>query len=382
MTLGGLFAGIGGFELAAIMAGIEPIWSNENDPWCCKVLRKNFNYEIIEKDIRQICADTKRRGREAGARQGIQPRLKKAIRQNIGDLCEEKRFVTRPDILTGGFPCQPFSHAGKRKGKDDNRYLWPEYLRLIRELRPPWIIAENVAGLISMENESPFEKWLFIGMESQNCFRRIYSRYIYRKRQTYVLNQIIEDLEKENYTIETYNIPACSVGAWHKRERIWIVGHNANTGIERMQGRENTIRRCPNASNTQGTEQERAGDTRSGRNGFANTCENVPDTISEGLQGRDSGKLQECGFKWTPGKGNSQDNEQIWQPESGMGGMVARLSGRMDGYWDREPDIPRVAKGVKNRVNRLKGLGNAIVPRVAYEFFKAIIEFDNNQRSV
>ncbi len=355
MTLGGLFAGIGGFELAAIMAGIEPIWSNENDPWCCKVLRKNFNYEIIEKDIRQITANTKRMGREAGARQGIQPRLKKAIRQNIGDFCEEKRFVTSPDILTGGFPCQPFSHAGKRKGKDDNRYLWPEYLRLIRELRPPWVIAENVAGLISMENESPFEKWLFIGMESQNCFRRIYSRYIYRKRQTYVLNQIIEDLERENYTIETYNIPACSVEAWHKRERIWIVGHNANARTESMQERENGIRKSSAASDTniQGLQAQRL----PGR---------IQKEERETRSSVERGNL--LGERWI---------EPWWQPEPGLGGMVDGLS-----PWLVEPDIPRVAKGVKNRVDRLKGLGNAIVPQVAYEIFKAIIEFDNNQRSV
>ncbi len=213
LTMASLFAGIGGFELAAIWAGIEPIWSNEIDPWCCKVLRKNFNHEIIEKDIRQITSDTGCKRWNEGTNKRIQSESAKPIRQDIGDICTKGEgiyYIQRPDILTGGFPCQPFSHAGKRKGKDDNRYLWPEYFRLIRELQPPWIIAENVAGFISMENGRTLEG-------------------------------ILNDLENENYTPEIYNIPACGVGAWHKRERIWIVAHNANTKIKSMQERKNAI---------------------------------------------------------------------------------------------------------------------------------------------
>ncbi len=366
MTLGGLFAGIGGFELAAIMAGIEPIWSNENDPWCCKVLRKNFNHEIIEADIRSLTADTECMGRETGPGKRIRSTKQKSKGQNIDNI-REKIKLKAVDILTGGFPCQPFSHAGKRKGKDDNRYLWPEYLRLIRELRPPWIIAENVAGLISMENESPFEKWLFIGMESQNCFRRIYSRYIYRKRQTYVLNQIIEDLEKENYTIETYNIPACSVGAWHKRERIWIVAHNPNARIERMQQRENAIHGCPDASDTIKFNDDGTGYGTGSICGIGQKeaeiqgCKNVPDTTKQGLQ----------------------ESRQARKPEL-QTETKRRLDNRLteSSWWQSEPNVGRVAHGISGRVDRLKGLGNAIVPQVAYEIFKAIIEFDNNQRSV
>jgi len=106
MTLGSLFAGIGGFELAATWAGIEPIWSNEIDSYCCKVLNKNFNHEIIEKDIREI----------------------------------GKHNLKRVDIISGGDPCQPNSVAGLGKGKEDHRFLWPQMFRIIRELHPPWII--------------------------------------------------------------------------------------------------------------------------------------------------------------------------------------------------------------------------------------------------
>ena len=205
--MGSLFAGIGGFEISAKWAGIQPIWSNEIDPWCCKVLRKNFNHEIIEKDIRLVTAHTNEQRCNRTGRQVIQQRKLSHGKPRIYDK-EKSEFKTiqSPDILTGGFPCQPFSHAGKRKGKDDNRYLWPEYLRLIRELQPTWVIAENVAGLISMENGRTLEG-------------------------------ILLDLENENYTPEIYNIPACGVGAWHKRERIWIVAHSIN-GSNRTKGRE------------------------------------------------------------------------------------------------------------------------------------------------
>ena len=112
MTIGSLFAGIGGFELAATWAGIEPLWSNEIDPFACKVLTKNFNHEIIQKDIREI------------GKHNLQP----------------------VDIISGGFPCQPFSQAGKRQGTDDDRYLWPEMCRIIKELRPPGLLVKMLLG--------------------------------------------------------------------------------------------------------------------------------------------------------------------------------------------------------------------------------------------
>ena len=126
MRLGSLFAGIGGFELAATWAGITPVWSNEIEPFACKVLTKNFDHEIIQKDIREI----------------------------------GKHNLPAVDIISGGFPCQPFSQAGKRKGTEDNRYLWPEMLRIIRELQPSWVIGENVAGLLSMERGATLKRIL------------------------------------------------------------------------------------------------------------------------------------------------------------------------------------------------------------------------------
>jgi len=319
MILGSLFAGIGGFELAATWAGIEPIWSNEMDPFCCKVLRKNFNHEIIEKDIRslkgldngKIIRNTKSAGAaEVGKIPGEREGDKKG--SNTERICStdkggaRKSFVRSPDILTGGFPCQPFSHAGKRKGKDDDRYLWPEYLRLIRELRPTWVIGENVAGLVSMENGRTLER-------------------------------ILAELEDENYQTEVYNIPACGVGAWHKRERIWIVCHTTGKGFQ--DGRGSQVGQPGKIK-----EPERP------------SSKDVPNTISTRPQRRDSGIMQERRNKQLAWSGNSQYNER---------------------YWQFEPNVGRVANGIPRRVDRLKGLGNAIVPQVAYEIFKAIVNYEN-----
>ncbi len=127
MTLGGLFEGIGGFPLAATWAGIKPIWSNEIDPFCCKVLRKNFDHEIIEKDIREI----------------------------------GKHNLKSVDVIAAGVPCQPASIAGQRKGKSDDRWLWGEAIRVISELEPSYVICENPTGILSLDNGKPFNEILF-----------------------------------------------------------------------------------------------------------------------------------------------------------------------------------------------------------------------------
>jgi len=172
LTLGSLFAGIGGFEYAASQLGIIPLWSNEIDKVSCQILRKNFTHEIIERDIKEV----------------------------------GKANLRRVDIISGGFPCQPFSAAGKRKGTDDNRYLWPEMLRVIKELKPTWVIGENVAGLLSMANGKTLER-------------------------------ILLDLENEGYNNEVFSIPACSVGAWHRRERLWICANSSKNANRTNQER-------------------------------------------------------------------------------------------------------------------------------------------------
>jgi DNA-cytosine methyltransferase len=160
-----LFSGIGGFSLGLeSTGGFETIAFVEKDDFCQKVLKKHWPNTTIEGDIRNV----------------------------KGDKYEA-------DIITGGFPCQPFSVAGKRKGTDDDRYLWDETIRVVRECKPRWFIGENVEGLININN----------GV---------------------VLRQVQTDLEKEGFEVQCLVIPASGVGAWHQRKRIWIMGYSKHNG--------------------------------------------------------------------------------------------------------------------------------------------------------
>ena len=155
-----LFSGIGGFSLGLERAGMETVAFCEYDEPCREVLRKHWPDIPIHEDVRNLDA-TQYRG-------------------SVGLVC-------------GGYPCQPFSLAGKRQGEKDDRHLWPEFFRIIGECQPDWVLAENVAGHINMG-----------------------------------LDQVLADLESEGYTTQPFVIPACAVDAPHRRDRVWIVGNSAN----------------------------------------------------------------------------------------------------------------------------------------------------------
>ena len=185
MTHASLFSGIGGAELAASWMGWENIFHCEINPFGRKVLEYWFPKSISYEDITKT------------------------------DFREWKGKV---DVLTGGFPCQPFSQAGKRAGDKDDRYLWPEMLRAIREIQPEWVVGENVAGIISMvESGEDVEMG-----RSDNLFEE---SIIYRKEQQYTIERICKDFESIGYSIQPIVIPACAVGAPHRRDRVWFVAH-------------------------------------------------------------------------------------------------------------------------------------------------------------
>lgn len=380
-----LFSGIGGLDLAAEWAGIETVGQCEWADYPTKVLEKHWPDVPRWKDIRTL---TKRSFYERTGRGTV-------------------------DIISGGFPCQPFSVAGKQRGREDDRYLWPEMVRVIQELRPSWVIGENVAGIVRM-----------------------------------ALPDILSELEAGGYRTRAFLVPACAVGARHRRYRVAIVGHAEHNGLppaavagsvaETGGGqpeREETPRKPEGAGGpgnciaVGGTSYvENAGGSR--RSGQENVCKqqgrakpertgkNMADTegiIAGGLPfgeepekpGPDiNGKnvqypnrtgckelhtSQKPDRKGFSGRGCNEGTKKRndiggraeeyepgeWrEPESGMGGMADGIPGWVDGYWDIEPDIPRLASGVKNRVGRLKALGNAVVPQQFYPFFRAISEVE------
>ena len=186
MMHGSLFSGIGGFDLAAEWMGWGNAFHCEWDDFGTKVL--NYYW----------------------------PNAK-----SYGDITKTDfmEWRGRIDILTGGFPCQPFSMAGKRKGKEDDRYLWPEMLRAIREIQPTWVIGENVGGIISMVQ--PCDEVEVGGQASL-----LEEDYFTQKDQEYVVETVCSDLEREGYSVQPFLIPACAIGAPHRRDRVWFVAKN------------------------------------------------------------------------------------------------------------------------------------------------------------
>lgn len=271
LSHGSLFSGIGGFDLAAQWMGWNNIFQVEKDDWCRKVLAKNFPKTERFADIKDFTG---------------------------------YEYTNRIDVISGGFPCQPFSVAGQRKGKEDDRYLWEEMLRVIATIKPTYVVGENVTGIIGL-----------------------------------ALDTVLSDLEAQGYTSETFIIPACGKNAWHRRDRVWIVAYANSIGRQNEQ-KENGKPLCNRERNN--TIEEQSGEQQQRRTGksssvFANTnnagCKEQRQPITNG--------------------------KELFAP-------------KCSSWWETEPGVGRVVDGLPGRVDRLKGLGNAIVPQVAYEIFSAI----------
>jgi DNA (cytosine-5)-methyltransferase 1 len=308
-----LFSGIGGFSLGLEWAGMETIAMCEKDKFCRQVLAKHWPDITIHEDIRKLD------GRE----------YKNAI-----------------DVVCGGFPCQPFSVAGKQLGKEDDRHLWPEMLRVIRESKPRWVIGENVSGFVSM-----------------------------------ALDDVSLDLENEGYEVRPFVLPACAVDARHRRDRVFIIAyrkqsvgdteHDGLPASEIARGSGKT-----EAGSTQGSiktvEPEGAGrpsdhgamvvaDTHGERQLQREECKQEVGRWSGdgGEEGRVVANATDAGLQGREIAGDVEGEESHTDQQFAGFGYA---SGRTE--WTSEPAVGRMAHGVPNRVDRIKSLGNAVVPQL------------------
>jgi DNA (cytosine-5)-methyltransferase 1 len=313
-----LFSGIGGFSLGLESTGyFETIAFVEKDKFCQQVLKKNFKDIPIESEVRDVKGD---------------------------------RYAA--DIICGGFPCQPFSVAGKRKGTDDDRYLWDETIRIVRECKPRWFIGENVEGIINIQE----------GM---------------------VLRQVCDDLEKEGFEVQCVVIPASGIGAWHQRKRVWIIAQNPNNSRckdrtkqhrrQQTQSKEriNSSSRSDfiSNSNNYGSHRSKGNETIESSNQskewlFIRDDQNVPNSNGKRLQGCKFQHHLEIGKQSSTndGKNSSEEQQTWWQTQSDLCGVPNGVSYELD----------------KDRTNRIKALGNSIVPLIARELGLAIIKAETD----
>ena len=314
-----LFSGIGGFALGLEATGyFKTIQFVENEKWCQKILNKNFPEVPIHDDVKTF--------KGYGA-----------------------------DVVVGGFPCQPFSVAGKQKAIQDDRHLWPDMFRVIKETKPTWVIGENVRNIISISE----------GM---------------------VLEQVYLDLESEGYEVQSFIIPASAVNAPHQRYRTWIVAYSRRTLQSRAELRkenENEIaKRYANkferSRKTSEFDVAHTKHTRS-QNQSRRKCEEL-ESQSREKEKRTRNKSTICLETGSADVAHTDSQRGcLWETDR-QDAEDVRQSPRckVTGNWDFEPNVGRVANGIPYRVDRLKGLGNAIVPQIAYQIGKAIMEAEND----
>lgn len=384
MNHASIFSGIGGAEVAASMMGWQNLFHCEIQEFPRKVLDYWFPNSISYEDITKT---------------------------------DFHQWHGKVDVLTGGFPCQPFSLAGRRKGADDNRYLWPQMLRAIRQIHPTWVVGENVAGIKTMVESCQVTK---MG-RTDDLFEE---NHIYREESRFTLDKICADLEAEGYSVQPIVIPACSVGAPHRRDRVWIVAHTQCDGYS-SQGHGNQRAREKKSKKRKNRPQ-----SRSRRHGSGKTStytlqhrrhevhqdhqSQFPDGArSNCLSGQWSSHSYGNGSKTLqPSEGTDRlsrlqrhDAHAISERLEGMYQSWGEESERKcvwrdfarhceEGHWKHFPTQSPVCRGndgipfdvdcltisfPKWRQESIKAYGNAWVPQVAYEIFRAIEAEENNK---
>lgn len=414
MTHLSLFTGIGGLDLAAEMAGFETVGQCEFADYPTKVLEKHWPNVPRWRDIRTL--------------------TKESFYERTG-----LRTVT---VISGGFPCQPFSVAGKRRGKADDRYLWEEMLRVIEDIKPTWVIGENVAGIVSMaepDSNVRVESNTVNRYENEDYYEAVLSQ-----QERMLLSGIIESLERIGYEVQPFIIPACAVDAPHRRDRIAIVAHtNSDTRNKRRpepEGQQRPTGVADGGANVADAsiEGKRRLSVQPGRSCKADqdadrSSQDVANAGRERLQGfqqrgayierscrersRTHGATGKCGddvpntvrHRWRTGSHKSHNDQErhnqaqkqarhselceIRPGRSSLPNATRQLRTRLElvsggsaelantDWWPAEPDVGRVAHGIPSRVDRLKCLGNAVVPPQFYPIFKAIAEIERGTQN-
>jgi DNA (cytosine-5)-methyltransferase 1 len=298
MTHGSLFSGIGGFDLAAEWMGWENKFHCEWNEFGQKVLKHYWPNAESFHDITKT---------------------------------DFTKYANRINILTGGFPCQPYSMAGKRKGKDDERHLWPEMLRCIREVKPRWVVGENVLGLVNWSG----------GL---------------------VFHEVQADLEAEGYEVFPYVLPAAAVNAPHRRDRVWFVANSNNNGLNQ----------CDSGDEIKSSER-----------GF-----NALGDINESNVNGDASDTKQQRFQRWSNTGKISSTERTLGRQRNKS-TIGIASIHKQSKWQKFPTVSPICDGNDGLSNRLDGItfskwrkesikagGNAIVPQVALQIFKTIEQFE------
>ena len=405
ITHASVFSGIGGPEVAAVMLGWQNLFHCEINPFGKAVLDYWFPNSKSYEDITKT------------------------------DFTEWRGKVT---VLTGGFPCQPFSYAGRRAGAEDDRYLWPYMFRCIDQIQPDWVVAENVAGILTMVEQGEVSEVA----STADLFDTGDRVRGYRLRETFTLQRICDDLEGHGYTVQPVLIPACAVGAPHRRDRVFIIGRRNNVprNSDDLGGRvsEREVRegqdtiaegvRTVNSSAAVSQDPVRSGqlvglDGEQGceRNAGARDSERVcretsrtasADTADNRLEhSADGGTKAELrkevrgegcraelyiptptnGSRWDAA--DTEDNGLQHSMRAWRGEPEPKRDYSVGDRWQGFPTVSAVHRGNdglpfdvddltlpfgKWRTEALKAYGNAIVPQVMYEIFRAIDQIERN----
>ena len=331
-----LCSGIGGFALGFSWSDLDttPKLFCDTEEWCRKVIAKNFPNVPIANDVKEIASDAKR-------------------------FIQEKPF-----ILTSGYPCQPFSVAGRRGGEEDPRHIYPYIQRIVEQVRPTWTVYENVYGHFSMG-----------------------------------LDEVLFQMEAINYSTRTFVLPSSAIGARHKRDRVWIIGrdmgdpeHNGSSATEIggsheeiaewAQKGEKATKQFKGASRSEHS--QTIPDTESIRCGGGNGEQRGVEQrkILEDEQGRSSLGSEVEGCSQSHGNLSDTSSERVqrlwssWEQEPDTHGQsvisVCQSQRPPQAIWKVEPNVDRVVDGIPKRVDRIKGLGNSIVPQNAMMIANAI----------